>query len=70
MFYALEEYYKMEGDDVLVVHSHKFYVENSSNEKDFIVLNLTKGKCARQISVISKLQSKDHMKIDAHDQTI
>ena len=30
MFYALEEYYKMAGDDVLVVHSHKFYVNNSN----------------------------------------
>ena len=45
VFYALQEYYKMTGDDALVVHSHKFrVVDDSNNEKDFIVLNLTKGK--------------------------
>ena len=45
MFYALQQYYDMKGDDVLVVHSHKFRVnDDSNNEKDFIVLNLTKGR--------------------------
>ena len=45
MFYALQEYYRITGDDVLVVHSHKFrVVDDTNNEKDFILLNLTKGK--------------------------
>ena len=45
VFYALQEYYRITGDDTLVVHSHKFRVhDDSNNEKDFIVLNLTKGK--------------------------
>ena len=45
VFYALQEYYRITGDDTLVVHSHKFRVhDESNNEKDFIVLNLTKGK--------------------------
>ena len=44
MFYAFQEYYNMAGDDTLVVHSHKFRMDDSNNEKDFIVLNLTKGR--------------------------
>lgn len=43
MFYALKSYYSKEGDDVLIVHSHKFLSNGSVNEKDFIAFNLTKG---------------------------
>ena len=43
MFFALQEYYKLTGDDVLIIHSHKFLNKASNNEKDFIVVNLTKG---------------------------
>ena len=43
MYYALKKYFEMNGDDVLIVHSHKFLHEASINEKDFIVLNLSKG---------------------------
>ena len=43
MYYALEEYYKMTGDDVLIIHSHKFLSQEGTNEKDFIVLNLSIG---------------------------
>ena len=43
MYYALKEYYALNGDDVLIVHSHKFLHKKSNNEKDFIVLNLSKG---------------------------
>ena len=43
MFYALKKYYALTGDDVLIVHSHKFLHKASINEKDFIVLNLSKG---------------------------
>ena len=43
MYYALEEYYKMTGDDVLIIHSHKFLSQEGNNEKDFIVLNLSIG---------------------------
>ena len=44
MFFALEEYFLDEGDDVLVIHSHKFINSFGNNEKDFIIVNLTKGK--------------------------
>ena len=43
MFFQLEKYYKSTGDDVLIIHSHKFLNKEGNNEKDFIVLNLTKG---------------------------
>ena len=44
MYYALRDYFKKTGDDVLIVHSHKFLINESNNEKDFIVLNYTKGQ--------------------------
>ena len=43
MFFALEKYFLDEGDDVMVIHSHKFVNSVGNNEKDFIILNLTKG---------------------------
>ena len=43
MYYALKEYFGSNGDDVLIVHSHKFLNMAGNNEKDFIVLNLSKG---------------------------
>ena len=43
MFFALKKYYSEEGDDVAIIHSHKFLNNQSNNEKDFIVINLTKG---------------------------
>ena len=41
MFYALKKYFENSKDDVIVLHSHKFL--QTSNEKDFIVVNLSKG---------------------------
>ena len=41
MFKALQEYFKKSKDDALVIHSHKFL--NSATEKDFIIINVTKG---------------------------
>ena len=41
MFYALKKYFESTKDDVVVLHSHKFL--HTSNEKDFIVINLSKG---------------------------
>ena len=41
MFNTLKEYYRKSKDDVIVLHSHKF-LKNAS-EKDFIVINVTKG---------------------------
>ena len=41
MFYALKKYFESTKDDVVVLHSHKFL--QNSNEKDFIVINLSKG---------------------------
>ena len=43
MFFALEKYFSEEGDDVVIIHSHKFLNNVSNNEKDFIIINLTKG---------------------------
>ena len=43
VFHALKEYFKKTGDDVLIVHSHKFLGNGSNNEKDFILFNLSKG---------------------------
>ena len=37
VFHALNYYFKRTGDDVLIVHSHKFLNQTSNNEKDFIV---------------------------------
>ena len=50
VFNALKEYFGKKGDDVLIVHSHKFLVNERNNEKgkpnekDFILINLSKGK--------------------------
>ena len=42
MFYALKKYFSQTGEDVVIVHSHKFLNQKGNNEKDFIVFNLTK----------------------------
>ena len=43
VFYTLKEYFTSTGDDVLIVHSHKFLHKDSQTEKDFIIFNLSKG---------------------------
>lgn len=45
MFETLKHYFQQLNDDVLVLRSHKFISSDyaSPNEKDFIVLNLSKG---------------------------
>ena len=43
VYHALKDYFKGTGDDVMIVHSHKFLNKVSNNEKDFIVFNLSKG---------------------------
>ena len=43
LFHALKTYFALKGDDAIVIHSHKFLHKESNNEKDFIVLNLSKG---------------------------
>ena len=43
MFEALKKHYEKSGDDVLIVQSHKFLNSVSSNEKDFLLVNVTKG---------------------------
>ena len=43
VFIELKDYFDGTKDDVLVLHSHKFLDNKSNNEKDFIILNLTKG---------------------------
>ena len=44
VYYALKKYFTLTGDDVLIIHSHKFLQKDTVNEKDFILLNLSKGK--------------------------
>ena len=41
MFNALKVYYSKRKDDVLILHSHKFL--KNATEKDFILINVTKG---------------------------
>ena len=41
MFDKLREYFNSSKDDVIVLHSQKFF--QSAGEKDFIVVNLTRG---------------------------
>ena len=46
VFHALKKYFTANGDDVLIIHSHKFLDadnKGSNHEKDFVVYNLTKG---------------------------
>ena len=43
VFIELQNYFEGTKDDVLVLHSHKFLNDTSNHEKDFILLNLSKG---------------------------
>ena len=43
VFNKLQKYFEGKKDDVLILHSHKFLNDESNNEKDFILLNLSKG---------------------------
>ena len=54
MFFALEKYFSEEGDDVVIIHSHKFLNNNSNNEKDFIIINLTKGNKGNCLTFFAK----------------
>ena len=44
VYFGFQKYYESTGDDVLMIHSHKFLSKASNNEKDFLVFNLNKGK--------------------------
>ena len=43
VFKKLQKYFEGKKDDVLILSSHKFLNDESNNEKDFILLNLSKG---------------------------
>ena len=43
VFNELKKYHGNSKDDVLIVHSHKFLGSKTTKEKDFIILNLSKG---------------------------
>ena len=43
VFHALRKYFTANGDDALIIHSHKFLDDGGNNEKDFVIFNLTKG---------------------------
>ena len=42
VFYELKKFYDGTKDDVLVIHSHRF-LDVDSKEKDFVIVNLSKG---------------------------
>ena len=44
VYRALKKYFTKTGDDVIIIHSHKFLNKDTNNEKDFIIVNLSKGK--------------------------
>ena len=43
VFSALSEYFNQTKDASLIIHSHSFLYDQNFKEKDFIILNLTKG---------------------------
>ena len=43
VFQALQEYFDKTKDACLVLHSHSFLYKQNFQEKDFVILNLTKG---------------------------
>ena len=43
MFDALQMHFNGTKDDALILSSHKFLNDTSNNEKDFIIVNLSKG---------------------------
>jgi len=55
VFCALKDYFTSTGDDVLIVHSHKFLNKDNQNEKDFIIFNLSKGNDYNFIKTIISL---------------
>ena len=69
VYHALNDFFTRTGDDVLIVHSHKFLINASNNEKDFIVFNLSKGKlytmlpnnCAARLFIFSEFVPQTHL---------
>ena len=69
VYHALNDYFKRTGDDVLIVHSHKFLINHEQHEKDFIVFNLSKGKlytmlpnsCVARLSIFSEFVPPTHL---------
>ena len=69
VYHALNDYFKRTGDDVLIVHSHKFLINHEQHEKDFIVFNLSKGKsntmltnsCVAHLSTFSEFVPPTHL---------
>ena len=55
LFFGLKSFYEQSGDDVVILHSHFFLWNDNTPEKDFIVLNLTKG-------MIMVIEAKQHTK--------
>ena len=43
MFEELKKHFEKTQDNVIIFHSHKFLENDSNSEKDFILVNLTKG---------------------------
>ena len=55
LYFGLKSFYEQSGDDVVILHSHFFLWNDSTHEKDFILINLSRG-------TIMVIEAKQHTK--------
>ena len=66
LFYALKKYFEDTKDACLIIHGHSFLHEDNFKEKDFIILNLSKGYIMN-IEVKASHKQFDHAKEQIKD---
>merc|ERR1711860_58552 len=66
LYNALKKYFEDTKDACLIIHGHSFLHENNFKEKDFIVLNLSKGY-VMNIEVKASHKQFDHAKEQIKD---
>ena len=66
LFYALKKYFEDTKDACLIIHGHSFLHEDNFKEKDFIILNLSKGY-VMNIEVKASHKQLDHAKEQIKD---
>ena len=66
LYYTLKRYFEDTKDACLIIHGHSFLHENNFKEKDFIVLNLSKGYIMN-IEVKASPKQFDHAKEQIKD---
>ena len=59
LYFSLKGFYEQLGDDVIILHSHFFLWNDNTPEKDFILINLSRGT----IMVIEAKQHTKHQKL-------